>query len=285
MLMFSLYSDPCTIFREYIQNAYDAIRMATEGDEGGNKLLDSLNDGMISIKLNKGTRTITIEDNGTGIPVSASEERLKDVGRSIKRLLRAQNMKQAGYMGVGRLVGAGYCSKLSFFTTAFGEDQASELSFDVEKIREIMNDNSNQMLAGEVIDTCTEFSLHPAEKDDHKFVVTLSGISQEYSPLLDHDTVKNYLIQVAPLAFGMMFKKVLKKSDKTCIDYFKSLDYIRINLDDDTDIKKAYSDTIVGTGDKIEGLQIFEIKEADHLYAWGWYALTKFTKQILYCNG
>lgn len=280
MLMFSLYSDPCTIFREYIQNSYDAIRMATEGDENGNILLESLNDGMISIKLDKGSRTITIEDNGTGIPMSVSEQRLKDVGRSIKRILRAMNKKQAGYFGVGRLVGAGYCRKLSFFTSAYGEDTATELIFDVDKIRSIMEDNSNEMLAGEVIDACTEFKQYSAEKDEHKFVVTLSGISQEYSSLLDHDTVKNYLVQVAPLAFGMMFKKVIKKGSQTCINYFNSLDYIRINLDDETDIKKAYSDIIVGTGDKIEGISIFEIKEADHLYAWGWYALTKFTKQI-----
>ena len=276
MLMFSMYPVPCTIFREYIQNAYDSIREAVE-----DSLLSSLNDGMVYIHTDKANRVITIEDNGTGIPTEQAEQRLKDVGKSIKRYMRSINKPRAGWFGVGRLVGAGYCQKLTFSTTAAGENVTSELVFDVNKIREILTNDEENMGAGQVIDECTSFRNDiPAIEDEHKFIVKLEGILPDYSSLLDHNSIKNYIIQAAPLAYDMMFKRLIKKCDDSKKDHFGELGYIRISLNDDSDLKKAYSDIVEGTGDKIEGLCIFDIKDGDDVLAWGWYGLTRFTKQI-----
>ena len=104
-LMFSLYSNAETIYREYLQNASDAIKDAEmQGilDEG---------DGHVTINIDKFHNRVVISDNGTGIPAAEAEARLKDIAKSSKR---ADYF--AGFYGIGRLVGAGYCKTLSFKT-------------------------------------------------------------------------------------------------------------------------------------------------------------------------
>lgn len=277
MLMFSLYPEPRTIYREYIQNAYDSIREAVEID-----LLSSLNDGIVYININKSERSITIKDNGIGISECDAEQRLKDIGNSIKRLMTRPH---AGWYGVGRLVGAGYCQKLTFRTTYAGETSVSELVYDVNEIRRILQNNDIDCQAGEVIDRSTTFSIsnNTECKDRHWFEVTLSGVLPQYSSLLDHNTIKSYIVQVAPLSYDMMFKRLVKKCEaEEDKNLFLNTDYIRINLNDETDLKKQYSDIIEGTGDKIHSLCVFRLNDPDKdtPLAWGWYALTRFTKQI-----
>ena len=277
MLMFSLYPEPRTIYREYIQNAYDSIREAVETE-----LLSSLNDGIVYININKSDRSITIKDNGTGISEHNAEQRLKDIGNSIKRLMARP---RAGWYGVGRLVGAGYCQKLTFRTTYAGETSVSELVYDVNEIRRILQNNDIDCQAGEVIDRSTTFSISSNTEceDSHWFEVTLSGVLPQYSSLLDHNTIKSYIVQVAPLSYDMMFKRLVKKCEaEEDKNLFLNTDYIRINLNDETDLKKQYSDIIEGTGDKIHSLCVFRLNDPDKgtPLAWGWYALTRFTKQI-----
>jgi molecular chaperone HtpG len=45
-------------------------------------------------------------------------------------------------------------------------------------------------------------------------------------------------------------------------------------------IKKKYGTTIIGTGDEILGIDVFHLKDEDEELAWGWYAITPFTKCI-----
>ena len=62
MLMFSLYPEAETIYREYLQNATDAIREACDAG-----VLDSMDDGHISIRINQSKHSVVIQDNGIGI--------------------------------------------------------------------------------------------------------------------------------------------------------------------------------------------------------------------------
>ena len=106
MLMFSMYPDAKIIYREYIQNSYDAINAAVEKN-----ILDYPKDGNVTIKIDKNARRITIHDNGTGIPVDDALTVLTSIADSQK-----DGETQAGVYGIGRLVGAGYCNKLEFRT-------------------------------------------------------------------------------------------------------------------------------------------------------------------------
>lgn len=278
MLMFSLYPDEKTIYREYLQNACDSISEAVEKG-----VLASSRDGQVSIQINKYKREISIEDNGMGIPASEAEARLKDIAKTTKQ----DNVRQAGFYGIGRLVGAGYCESLIFQTKAKGEMVCSELQFDVIKLRNIIQDRENDSPAGEVIDQVTSFSVDSDfEQEKHFFKVLLKGVLPRYSVLLDEDAVHDYLVQVAPIPYTPEFTNNLmipavKDAGEKFGDYFSSLNRYRVSTDSYPSLTKLYSLNIDGTGDEIKGLRLFTLSdpEAGDL-AWGWYAITQFSRAI-----
>ena len=191
MLMFSLYPEAETIYREYLQNACDSINEAVEM-----KLLAKQEDGRVTINIDSYHQKVTISYNGIGIPANDAEVRLKDIAAGYKK-----HKSAAGFYGIGRLVGAGYCKQLSFRTSAYGENVASEMVFDVEKIREILNDDGNDLSASEVIDAVTTLTTLPEKESEHGFVVTLTDILPEYPELVNEYLVYKYLVQVAPIPY------------------------------------------------------------------------------------
>ena len=80
MLMFSLYPEAETIYREYLQNATDAIREACDAG-----VLDSMDDGHISIRINQSKHSVVIQDNGIGISADSAESTFKDIAKTPKR--------------------------------------------------------------------------------------------------------------------------------------------------------------------------------------------------------
>lgn len=278
MLMFSLYPEAETIYREYLQNACDSINEAVEIG-----LLDRNEDGHVFINIDKYHQKVTITDKGTGIPANEAEARLKDIAGGYKK----HKESAAGFYGIGRLVGAGYCKELSFKTSAYGENVASEIVFNVEKIREILNDDENGFSASEVIDAVTTFNNTITEAEsEHYFIVTLKDILPEYPELLDEELIRKYLVQVAPIPFLPEFKNNLvipniTGENEKYLQYYQQLNSIHVSLNDCVDIKKQYSLTIDGTGDEIDCLRFFSLSDPQYGdLAWGWYAITPFDKAI-----
>ena len=62
LLSSAMYIDPLSIYREYVQNAADAIDEAIGGG-----LLGGNDKGRIDIAINPQERRIRIRDNGTGL--------------------------------------------------------------------------------------------------------------------------------------------------------------------------------------------------------------------------
>lgn len=278
MLMFSLYPEAETIYREYLQNACDSINEAAEIG-----LLNRSEDGHVIINIDKFHQKITITDKGTGISANEAESRLKDIAAGYKK----HKESAAGFYGIGRLVGAGYCKELSFKTSAYGENVASEIVFDVEKIRNILNDDENNFSASEVIDAVTTFNnTIPEAEGEHYFVVTLTDILPEYPKLLDEELICKYLVQVAPIPFLPEFKNNLiipntNGDNEKYLKHYKQLNSIHVSLNDNVDIKKQYSLTVDGTGDEIDKLRFFSLNDPQYGdLAWGWYAITPFDKAI-----
>src|SRR5258707_9556439 len=113
LLSTSMYVNALSIYREYIQNAADAI---DEAKQTG--LLESDVPGRVHISVDSEHRRVRIRDNGTGLEQRAFVERLVAFGASKKRGSRAR-----GFRGVGRLAGLGYCQELIFRSRACGEPQ------------------------------------------------------------------------------------------------------------------------------------------------------------------
>src|SRR5215468_5648913 len=80
LLTGAMYVDPLSVFREYVQNACDAIDDA--------RALGVYRRGeqpAIEIKLDRAARSIVLRDNGIGIPQNEFVRRLTAIGGSQKR--------------------------------------------------------------------------------------------------------------------------------------------------------------------------------------------------------
>ena len=276
--MFAMYDDQRIIYREYIQNAYDAIYKAVE-----EKVLPALKEGVVDVQINAAERRITIRDNGIGIPKSEVAEKLLNIADSCK-----DGVKSAGQYGIGRLTGAGYCRYLKFKTSAQGENNAVILTFDVVAANQIINDMSDSSSATEVIDAVTHQEIIEEDVSAHYFEVTLEGVNTEYGDLLDTKIIEDYLREVAPIDYSLPFKNTLfepsveRKANPDFKQLYKEIGHIQVFINGKQPaILKRYGTVIEGTHDEIDSLDLFEVKDdKDRRLAWGWYAVTPFTKAI-----
>lgn len=290
-LMFSLYPDAETIYREYLQNACDSINEAAELG------IIEKKDGHVSINIDKYHHTITIEDNGTGIKADEAEMTLKYIAHSKKKKESA-----AGFYGIGRLVGGGYCKQLSFFTSAQGENVASEMVFDMDQIREILEDDEDNSSASEVIHKVTTFRNDIAEElQKHYFKVVLKDILPDYHDvLLDEDKINAYLKQVAPIPyeatfFNNLIKPNITKDDSKYLNYYNQLNAVKVSINNIVGLEKPYEIKFKGTEHEytdddgsirkdnapINEIRFFSIADPQlGDLAWGWYAYTPAGTQI-----
>lgn len=277
ILMFSMYNDQRIIYREYIQNAYDAINRAVR--EG---VLSQVKDGIVEVKIDADNQRIIIRDNGLGIKASEVAEKLLNIADSKK-----DGVSTAGQYGIGRLAGAGYCRWLRFKTSTIGENVASIISFDVDFANQIINDPEDSSSATEVIDAITKMEHIPELESEHYFEVTLEGVNREYHDLLSPEIITEYLKEVAPVDYSMKFKTALfvpcvnKADNQIYAKLYHDIGYVTIFVNGSSEIRKRYSLKIDGTGDEIDSVDFFPVyANKDELLAWGWYAVTPFTKQI-----
>lgn len=277
ILMFSMYNDQRIIYREYIQNAYDAINRAVK--EG---ILPQMKDGIVDVRIDNDAQRIIIRDNGVGIKSNEVAEKLLNIADS-----RKDGITSAGQYGIGRLAGAGYCRYLKFKTSAKGENTASIISFDVDFANQIINDVEDESSATEVIDIITKMETVTEKEEDHYFEVTLEGVNKEYRELLNPDAVTEYLKEVAPIDYSMKFKNVLVTPSLNHADtklyskLYTEIGNVSVCVNDSTELRKRYNLKIDGTGDEIDSLDFFKVDtDNGDLLAWGWYAVTPFTKQI-----
>lgn len=274
ILMFSMYSDSLIIFREYVQNAFDAI---VEAKRQG--VLSNIKEGQVSITIDPVSRQIHILDNGVGINVSQAQPILLNIADSHK-----DGIGLAGQYGIGRLVGAKYCKRLVFKTSAKGENRYTEIAFDNDLAQKIISNKGDKSTATQVIDRITSVAVGEEDTDKHYFEVRMEEVSESYRKnLLNVSKVSEYLKEVAPIDYMLEFKNMLYNQ---CLpiqykDFNEELDHIRLTVNDEIDIRKRYGLMIDGTGDEISSLQFFKFEDNEFgLLGWGWYAITPFTKAI-----
>lgn len=273
ILMFSMYSDSLIIYREYVQNAYDAIVEASK-----NGVLSNIKEGQVSITIDSSKRQVKILDNGIGIAASMAQQVLLNIADSHK-----DGIGLAGQYGIGRLVGAKYCKRLIFKTSAKGESKYTKIIFDNELAHRIISDKNDRSTATQVIERITSVVIGDEEPDKHYFEVQMEDVSERHRDLLNVSKVTEYLKEVAPIDYMLEFKNMLY-NPSIPIEYkdlTNDLAHIKLTINDEIDIRKRYGLIIEGTGDSIDSLQFFKIEDSEFgLLGWGWYAITPFSKQI-----
>ena len=191
LLSSSMYVDPMTIYREYVQNAADA----TDEARAAGLLHEP---GMVTITLDVPGRNVKIIDNGTGIPHGEFASRLTAFGASRKRGKSAR-----GFRGVGRLAGIGYCQELVFRSRVQGENKVSEIRWDCKKLKAILRSSEEHHDLREAVGQVVELRRVPAINVPERFFeVEMRGIIRHRNDqLLSAAAIINYLSQVAPVPF------------------------------------------------------------------------------------
>jgi hypothetical protein len=188
-----MYVSPITVYREYVQNAADAIDAARLAG-----LLGAKTRGRVSISFDHSARAVSIRDNGSGISAARALPTLLAVGASPKR-----GSQSRGFRGVGRLAGLAYCRELQFVTKAAGDDTVFKLTWDCRALRERLASTSFSGDLRTIIADCVSVWHERAEStQDRFFEVRLVDIARlRNDVLLNEQMVAHYLGQVAPVPF------------------------------------------------------------------------------------
>lgn len=279
-LTIGMYDDSRFIYREYIQNSADQIDKARQ--QG------LVEEGVIHIQINPEKKTISIEDDATGIEENKVVEILRNIAQSTK-----QRGVDKGFRGIGRLGGLGYCEKLVFETSFQGEAVKSIMTWDATKLKSIINNRNQKEEASAVIDEVTKLEKEKEKPESHYFKVTMLGVSNK--DLLDVKEIRKYLSMVAPVPFNKSFtyaRKIYEELEKENIkiDEYKTF----INTDQ---LFKGYNAYIYeGTdnnnkkkiGEVIDVLFFKEYDNHNNKLFWGWYGITEKNQslnQINYSRG
>lgn len=268
-----MYQDSKVIYREYIQNACDQI------DKAYSMGLLKPNEGRIDIWLDAEKRTVSIEDNATGIGTADFERTLADIANSDKKL-----GEDKGFRGIGRLCGLAYCKELIFTSTAAGENTVSIMRCDALKMRELINasENGKKFTASEVLQNIYAFDYEKtAETDSHWFRVEMFGINDENTDLLDFTQIKEYLSFVAPVPYlnTFIFRKEVAGHAKT-IGYH--IDEYMISLNGEQIFKKYRTNFKTSKGeDEVFNIAFKDIYDShNNLLAWLWIGVSHFKAVI-----
>lgn len=269
-----MYSDPRMIYREFVQNAADSIDLAQE------KGILKPGEGGVRILVDGENRTITVEDNGTGIPAAQVEERLGSLGSSVK-----EGSVQRGFRGIGRLGGLAHCDLLRFETRSSANADVAVVEWDGRALRDTMaHAMVKRESLTEVVQRIAKVSFRSPGKNDppHFFRATMNNVSRFHADLLMNvESVRTYLSQEAPVPFAASFS-----FGRELNSYLSELPGFRaydVEVNGQT-VFRPYSDVFAlneSVSDSIKKVERFEFKTADgKILARGWFAHTNLLASL-----
>ncbi|MDM8237352.1 ATP-binding protein [[Ruminococcus] torques] len=273
-----MYSDPKIIYREYIQNSVDSLENALE------QHLIEPQSMRIDIIVDEENSYISIRDNGTGIPYNKAVNTLMNIGSSAKR-----HTNNRGFRGIGRLGGMSYCDNLIFSTSAEGENKKTIIEFDCKKLRQILVPGAyEEMDLAAVMAAVTNTFVELEKEEKHYFLVELKGVSG-FSDLLNINTVKSYIAQVAPLPYQtrkFLFSYQLHKFLEE--DGYSVEEFPIFIGEDSSDFEPLYkpnrhkfhADRSKKKNDELSSLKFFKVVVNEEIYALGWYGLCDWLGSI-----
>ncbi|MDD9996694.1 MAG: ATP-binding protein [Rhodospirillaceae bacterium] len=193
----AMYIDPMTVYREYIQNAADAVDAARAAG-----LLSDSEPGKVEISIDPATRTVRIRDNGCGLPFSDFGRKLTALGGSAKR-----GMGTRGFRGVGRLAGLAYAQKLVFRSRVSGETEVSQLVWDCRELKSSLREAPYDTNVADLVRRVTMLERVMIDNVPERFFeVELRGVIRlRNDQLMSQSAIAEYLSQVAPVPFSPDF--------------------------------------------------------------------------------
>ena len=177
-----MYNDPLSMYREYIQNAADAV----EGK-------GSSANPRVEIAIDVNGRRVRIRDNGPGLSREEVFQRLLPIGRSDKRL-----GIDRGFRGVGRLAGLAFAKTVSFTTRASEDQDLTRITWHSDRLPELTSTESE--LEQAIIDCIDVETLPGPGFPGHFMEVEIRDVARHSAGLLlNCDKVRDYIGEVCPV--------------------------------------------------------------------------------------
>jgi molecular chaperone HtpG len=260
----AMYVEPLTAYREYLQNAADAV-----DDARRLGLLDAGEPGRVEVTLDQRERVVRIRDNGAAIARADVVDQLLALGGSGKRGTAAR-----GFRGVGRLSALGYSQYLTFRTRAQGEEMVTEVTWDGRRLRAALADPGAGDLASLVAGVVDVRHLPVGDAPERFFEVEIGKVvRQRGDRLLDPVAVHGYLAQVAPVPFSPDFHNATAITD--ALRAVGPLGELMVTVDGGEPVVRPHRDTVdLGASEAaIHELTLLEVPGMDGgLAAVGWFA-------------
>ena len=259
-----MYDSPLILYREYLQNAADAI--AAQGS------------GTVRVMIDRFRSQVAIRDDGTGLSPREAARRLIDVGRSGK-----DRTSDRGFRGIGRLSALAFAEQIQFITRTCAAEPVTEVTWCGRTLRE---SDLAQVDVTTAIERCTETRLLlDGDWPERFFEVRVGRIHRHAaSALLNEDEVRTYIGEVCPVPMAEAFPLAMEIREFLAAhtDYFV-LD-VFLN-DDDSPVTRPFGEMIPLTdkyGASFERLETRVIPNIDgnDLAALVWLAHTPYTGSI-----
>ena len=183
-----LYDEPLSMYREYLQNAADAV--STSGTSV---------DARVDIAIDVTNRRVTIRDNGPGLSRGDAIDQLLPIGRSNKRL-----GVDRGIRGIGRLAGLAFAKTVAFTTRTCQDQPVTRIAWHSDRLPDLTSSESE--LEQAILECVIVETLPGREYPDHFFEVEIEGVARHSAGLLlNRDAVRDYIGEVCPVPMSTKF--------------------------------------------------------------------------------
>ena len=187
------YDNPLAIYREYVQNAADAV-----GLHGSEKA------GRVEIDIDPSGMRVRIRDNGPGLSEEGALRALLPIGCSQK-----QRGKDRGFRGIGRLSGLAFAETVMFLTRARRGEPVSRIVWNGSRLRESIL--RTKQIESAIRNTVLVETFHGEGYPDHFFEVELAGLGRHAAGLvLNREAVRAYVAEVCPVPLSRVFPFAVK---------------------------------------------------------------------------
>ena len=184
-----MYDNPLSMYREYIQNAADAVRGF--GRDGARVTVEVDIDPQLS--------RVRIRDDGPGLSS-------QDAARALVPIARSQKARgvDRGFRGIGRLAGLAFAESVTFTTRAKGDATVTCISWDGRRLRNAEDEADG---LDRLVENCVRAETATSKRlPEHFFEVEINGIGRHVAALvLNREVVRAYLGEVCPVPFSSAF--------------------------------------------------------------------------------
>ena len=250
-----MYDNPLTVYREYIQNAADAIASAGDGGEG-----------RVEIKIDPSRLCVKIRDNGPGLTPEAAVRALLPIAQSQKH-----RESDRGFRGIGRLAGLAFSDSVTFLTRTRNDRLVTRIAWDGSELRRRIN--GTRQTESVIRDCVTVEKLAGLEHPTYFFEVQITGIGRHAAGLiLNRNAVRNYIAEVCPVPFASTFPLASRIEDLLA----RGGEPLVLNVIVDGEVSpvtRRFGDMIRFSEDRIDSLTELEEVDVPSLDRSGWAAI------------